>query len=62
MSLLRARSRDNEGVASAAGCTPDRPGRVDSFCGLVANFYSLEIENSCWEVGIRRLVRVLQCE
>ena len=30
------------GTASAAGQPPDRPGRVDSFCGLIANFYSLK--------------------
>ena len=29
------------GAASTAG-QPDRPGRADNFCGLVAHFYSLE--------------------
>ena len=42
VSLLRKKSRDNEGTPSAAGRPPDRPGRVDSFRGLVANFYSLK--------------------
>ena len=41
-SLLRTKNRDNVGTASAAGQPPDRPGRVDSFCGLIANFYSLK--------------------
>ena len=36
------RSRDNEGTVSEVGWPPDRPGRVDSFCGLVANFYNLK--------------------
>ena len=40
--FIKKKSRDNEGTASAAGQPPDRPGRVDSFHGLVANFYSLK--------------------
>ena len=27
---------------SIAGQPPDRPGRVDSYCELIANFYSLK--------------------
>ena len=42
MILLRTNSRDNVGTASAVDQPPDRPGRVDSFCGLVTNFYSLK--------------------
>ena len=30
------------GTASAMGRPPDKPERVDSFYGLVANFYSLK--------------------
>ena len=30
------------GIVSTAGQPPDRPGRVDSFRGLVTNFYSLK--------------------
>ena len=41
-SLLRIKSRDNVGIASAVGQPPDKPGRGDSFCGLVVNFYSLK--------------------
>ena len=40
--LLRTNSRDNVGTASAVDQPPDRPGRVDSFRGLVVNFYSLK--------------------
>ena len=42
VSLLRTKSRDKVGIVSTAGQPPDRPGRVDSFCGLVANFYNLK--------------------
>lgn len=41
-SLLRARSKDNEGAANAIAQPPDGPGRVDTFHGLVANVYSLK--------------------
>ena len=40
--LLRTKRRDNVGTASAVDQPPDRPGRVDSFRGLVVNFYSLK--------------------
>ena len=30
------------GTASAVDHPPDKPGRVDSFCELIANFYSLK--------------------
>ena len=30
------------GAANTAGRLPDRPGRADPLCGLVANFYSLK--------------------
>ena len=40
--LLRAGSRDNEGIANAAGQPPDKPGRIDAFHGLEANFYILK--------------------
>ena len=42
MSILRTKSRDKVGTESAVGQPPDRPGRVDSFCGLRAKFYSLK--------------------
>ena len=29
-------------TASSGGRPPDRPGKVDSFHGLIANFYSLK--------------------
>ena len=41
-SLLRTKSRDKVGTESAVGQPPDRPGRVDSLYGLIANFYSLK--------------------
>ena len=56
MSLLSIKSKDNMGPACALGQPPERPGRNYSFCGLVANFYSLR-QNSCWKVGIRWSVR-----
>ena len=40
-SLLRIQSTDKVGTVSAVGQPPDRPRRVDSFSGLVANFNSL---------------------
>ena len=43
VSLLRAKSRDNVGTASAAGWPPDRPGRADAVCGLVANLGEKEM-------------------
>ena len=52
MSLLRTKSWDNMGTASTAGWPPDRPGRIDSFCGLIANVYSLSgtpLQYSCLE-------------
>ena len=42
MRLLRIKSRDNVGTVSVAGQPLDRPGRVDSFHELIANFYSLK--------------------
>ena len=36
------KSRDKVGTESAVGQPPKRPGRVDGFCGLIANFYSLK--------------------
>ena len=57
VSLLRTKSSDNVSTASAVGQTLDRPGRVNGSHGLVANCYALKTENSCWKVGIRRLVR-----
>ena len=60
VSLLRMKSRDNVGTASVAGW-PDRPRRADTFRGLVANFlWPPDKENSCWKVGIRRLLRALE--
>ena len=44
MSLLRTKSRDNVRTTSIGGQLLDRPGRVDSFCGLVANFYNLKMK------------------
>ena len=38
VSLLRAK----EGTESSKDWPPDRPGRINSFCGLVASFYSLK--------------------
>ena len=35
VNLLRAMSRGNEDTANAVDQPSDRPGRVDSFCGLV---------------------------
>ena len=60
--LLRTKSRDSVDTASAVGWPPDRPGRVDGFPELTANFVSLQAqdrENSCWKAGIRRLVKGL---
>ena len=42
VSLFRRKCRDNVGIVIAVGWPPDRPGKVDSFCGLIANFYSLK--------------------
>ena len=42
MSLLRTKSRDKVGTESTVGEPPDRPERVDGFCGLIANFNSLK--------------------
>ena len=39
--LLRTKNRDNVGTASTLGWPPNGSGRVDTFRGLVANFYSL---------------------
>ena len=51
-------------AASTAGQPPDRPGRADAFCGLVANFGSLKTKkiaagNSLWKSDISRLVQEL---
>ena len=45
VSLLRTKSRDNVGTASAAGRPPDRQGRADHFLWLVDSFYSLKTKN-----------------
>ena len=42
VSSLRAKSRDKAGTASTAGWPSDRRGSIDSFCDLIANFYSLK--------------------
>ena len=42
VSLLRTKSRDTVGTASAAGQPPDRQGRADHFRWLVDDFYSLK--------------------
>ena len=39
VSLLRTKSKDKVGTA---GQPSDRPGRVNRFCVLIANFYSLK--------------------
>ena len=41
-SILRTKSRDKVGTESTVGEPPDRPERVDGFCGLIANFNSLK--------------------
>ena len=41
VSLLRTKSRDNVGTENTVDWPPDRPGKVDSFHGLIVNFYSL---------------------
>ena len=43
-SSLRTTSKDNVGTASIGGQLLHRPGRVDSFRGLVANFYNLKMK------------------
>ena len=40
--FVRTKSKDNVGTVSTAGWHPDRPERVDAFCGLVATLYSLK--------------------
>ena len=44
VSLLRARSKDNKGATGTVCQPPDRPGKANRFCGLVANFYSPKAE------------------
>ena len=51
VSLLRTKSRDNQGVPSTVGRPSNRPGRSNTFCGFVANFYSLKTK----EILARRL-------
>ena len=46
MSLLRTKSRDNVRTTSIVGQLLDRPGRVDSFRGLVADFYNLKMKKT----------------
>ena len=46
VSLLRTKSRNNVGTVSAMGWPPDKPERVDSFYGLVANFYRLKTKKT----------------
>ena len=45
VSLLRTKSREKVGTVSAGGRPPDRAENADSFCGLIANFYSLKTKN-----------------
>ena len=42
--LLRTKSRDNLGTESTVGRPLRRPGRINSFQKLIANFYSLKIK------------------
>ena len=42
--LLRTRSRDNLGTESTVSRPLGRPGRINSFQKLIANFYSLKIK------------------
>ena len=44
VSLLRTKSRDNMGTASAVDWSPNGLGRVNSFRELTAHFYSLKIK------------------
>ena len=46
MSLLRTKSRDNLRTTGIAGQLLDRPGRADSFRGLVADFYNLKMKKT----------------
>lgn len=64
VSSLTTKSRDNVDAESTAGQPPDRSGRADAFCGLVANFYSLKAKkiaagNSFWKGDISWLVQEL---
>ena len=52
VSLLRTKSRDKMGPANAVGQSPDRPGKADRFCGLIANFYSFRTK----QISARSLV------
>ena len=52
VSLLRTKSRDKVGTESTVGLLPYRPGTVDSFRGLVVNFYSLKTK----KIPARRLM------
>ena len=49
---FRTKNRDKVGIASAAGQLPDRPGRVERFWELIANFYSLKTK----KIPVGRLV------
>lgn len=40
--FIKTKSRDTVGTVSTVGRPLDRPGRVDSICELIANFYSLK--------------------
>ena len=42
VSLLRTKIRERVGPASTVGQPPDRPGKIDSFRGVIASFYSLK--------------------
>ena len=42
VSLLRTKSSDKVGTESTAGQPPHRPGRLDCFREIIANFYSLK--------------------
>ena len=42
VSLLRTKIRERVSPASTFGQPPDRPGKIDSFRGLIASFYSLK--------------------
>ena len=42
VNLLRTKSRDNVEAVNTAGRPLDKPGKVDMFYGVLANFYSLK--------------------
>ena len=44
VTFLIKKRRKSEGTANAVGQPPERPGKVDSFHGLLDSFYSLKIK------------------